>query len=171
MKMQAKRSVESFYSLMEADFDDIWDIEVNNNLLVALSLWLSKKSDYGENIECLSEAERVFYTVTILEQEVNNGGFEQFFYNDSGSLSGAVVSSYSAIGAETAAEICAKAINSFPVGIPENRIERDEVLDSVFTDEISSILQQCDTEFYSCADDLVELSYRYIMANRAMFTR
>lgn len=48
--------------------------------------WLGEKCEYGEKIEKLSEAEKVFYLNQILEREVNNGGLSQFFYNASGNF-------------------------------------------------------------------------------------
>ena len=48
----------------------------------------------------LSIPERVFLVIWELESEVNNGGFQQYFYNSSGALAPHVVSALKAIGAQ-----------------------------------------------------------------------
>ena len=73
-------------NLFDTDFDDIWNIDNKNNFLIALNGWLCKKSNYGKSIDMLSDAEKAFFFVFQFEAEVNNGGFSQFLYNDSGSF-------------------------------------------------------------------------------------
>ena len=38
-----------------------------------------------DGFNSLSDAEKLYYTLTSLQDEVNNGGFHQFFFNSSGS--------------------------------------------------------------------------------------
>jgi len=38
-----------------------------------------------DGFEKLSDAEKLYYALTLLQDEVNNGGFHQFFFNSSGS--------------------------------------------------------------------------------------
>ena len=42
---------------------------------------LNKKSDYGSDLSRLNDKEKVFMSMALLEQEVNNGGFDQYFLN------------------------------------------------------------------------------------------
>ena len=39
----------------------------------------------GGGFDFLSESEKLYYTLTLFQNEVNNGGFHQFFFNNSGS--------------------------------------------------------------------------------------
>ena len=158
-KKQIKDSIDDFMNLWETDFDDIWSIDIKSNLLVALNGWICKKSNYGENFEILSQAEKVFYLVFQLEGEVDNGGFSQFFYNSSGDFSNETPAALREIGANKTAAICDKALFPFGGALPQNRDEREAVLDNLLTDEINEILNQCDSAFYEEPDDLSELNY------------
>jgi len=166
-----KKSVNDFNNLWETDFDDIWNIENKNNMLIALNGWLCRKSNYGENIEKLSRAERVFYLVSQLEGEVNNGGFSQFLYNSSGDFANDSTIALREIGAEKMAEICDRVLSEFGGAVPQNRDEREVMLDDTFNDEISETLNQCDNEFCEYSDDLVELNYQFVLCNKTQFTR
>ena len=166
-----KKSVNGFNNLWETDFDDIWIIENKNDMLIALNGWLCRKSNCGENIEKLSSAEKVFYLVFQLEGEVNNGGFSQFLYNSSGDFSNETATALREIGAEKTAEICDIVLSEFGGAVPQNRDEREKMLDGAFIDEISEILSQCDNEFYKYPNDLVELNYQFVMYNKTRFTR
>ncbi|MBO5064804.1 MAG: DUF4375 domain-containing protein [Clostridia bacterium] len=52
------------------------------------------KCEYGDTIENLNECERVFFVTQILETEVNNGGFLQFFDNSGGNFANEIVNSF-----------------------------------------------------------------------------
>ena len=166
-----KKSVNDFKNLWETDFDDIWIIENKNSMLIALNGWLCRKSNYGENIEKLSSAEKTFYLVFQLEGEVNNGGFSQFLYNSSGDFANDSAAALREIGAEKMAKICDRVLSEFGDAVPKNREERETMLDDTFTDEISEILSQCDNEFCKYPDDLVELNYQFVLYNKTRFTR
>ena len=167
----AKALVDSFKILWETDFDDIWSIENENNLLVALNGWLCRKSNYGENIEKLSNAEKVFYLVFKLEGEVNSGGFSYFLYNSGGDFANDSASALREIGAHKMAEICDRVLSAFGGAVPKNRDEREIVLDNTFTDEINELLSQCDNDFCKYPDDLVALNYQFVQNNKTQFTR
>lgn len=163
-----KKSVNDFNTLLKTDFDDIWNIDIKNNLLIALNSWLCKKCNYGDNIEKLSPAEKTFYLVFQLEGEVNNGGFSQFFYNSSDNFANDTAAALREIGAEKTAVICDRALAAFGGTIP---INRDVMLNNIFTDGINKTLSQCDSEFYEYTDDLVELNYQFVFSNKNKFTR
>jgi len=125
-----------------------------------------EKCQYGEAIEKLNEHERVFYITQTLEQEVNNGGFSQFFFNSGGDLSNELVAAFTAIGAFTTAGICKNALAVLGAHVPTDRYERQELLDCLDCDDA---LSEYDDAFYEYADDLEELNYAYIMAHRNFF--
>ena len=166
-----KKPDNDFINLWDTDFDDIWNIDDKNKLLIALDGWLCKKCKHGENIEKLSKEEKSFYLVFQLEREINNGGFSQFFYNSSGDFANYTAAALREIGAEKTAKICDRALALFGGTVSNNRDERITMLNNTFTDENSEILSQCDNDFYEYADDLVELNYQFIMKNKNHFTR
>ena len=153
--------------IWETDFDNIWNIDNKNNLLIALGSWLSKKSNYGEHPERFSNAEKTIYIVYQLEAQVNNGGFDQFLFSSSGNFANETAAALRSIGAEQAAAICDRAFSVFDQPIPADRQERITLLDYIRTD----IWVQCDTEFYAYPDNLTELCYDFVMAHREEFTR
>ena len=73
------------------NMEHIWNLTDTNDFVVAMTEHLDNKTQYGEDMSALSEAERIFYITQTLEMEVNNGGFSQFFYNSSGNFSNELV--------------------------------------------------------------------------------
>ena len=75
------------------------------------------------------------------------------------------------IGADKTADICERVLAAFGDVVPQNRDEREKMLDDTFTDEISDILRKCDNDFYEQPDDLELLKYQFIFKNKDRFTR
>lgn len=150
--------------------EHIWSLTDTNDFVVAMTEHLDDKTQYGDNMSVLSEAERIFYITQTLEMEVNNGGFSQFFYNSSGNFSNELVSAFTAIGANATAAICQKAIAAFGRDIPVDRDKREEMLDELESEEIDEILEECDGAFYDYEDNLNELNYNFVMKNKESFT-
>lgn len=163
-----EKSINQFDDLWNVNIDDIWKIDNKNNFVIAMDCWVCKKSDYGKNIDKLNDQERIFYTVQTLESEVNNGGFDQFFFNN-GEISNDLYDSFLAIGAIKTAELCKKAVDAFETEFPTNLDEVREFLDVRTTDKVTEILAECDDEFYEYLEDLTELNYQFIMKNKSYF--
>ena len=151
------------------NMEHIWNLTDTNDFVVAMTEHLDNKTQYGEDMSALSEAERIFYITQTLEMEVNNGGFSQFFYNSSGNFSNELVGAFTAIGAYATAAICQKAISAFGRDIPVDRDEREEMLDELESDEFDEILEECDNAFYDYEDNLNELNYNFVMKNKEFF--
>ena len=151
------------------NMEHIWNLTDTNDFVVAMTDHLYNKTQYGEVMSALSEAERIFYITQTLEMEVNNGGFSQFFYNSSGNFSNELVGAFTAIGANATAAICQKAISAFGRDIPVDRDEREEMLDELESDEFDEILEECDNAFYDYEDNLNELNYNFVMKNKEFF--
>lgn len=141
------------------------EIDQNAMVIDAFSA-IDEKCEYGEAMEKLNEHERLFYVTQTLEQEVNNGGFSQYFYNLSGNFANEMVDAFTQIGAHKTAEICKKAVAVFNGQVPEDREERQNLLESSDCEEI---LEECDNAFYDYEDDLEALNYAYIMNHRKYF--
>ena len=92
-----------------------------------------------------------------LEMEINNGGFDQYFFNSAGDRVYPTVEALEAIGAKHTANIVRRAIAKFPQGVvPENREARQEVLlDKVSPD--SDAFEEEDSAFLKYQDDLASL--------------
>jgi len=93
----------------------------------------------------LSSGEKVFICVWSLKGEVDNGGFDQFFYNSSGDYADYTPTALRKIGAERVADIVDKAIALFPNGKPpqENhlRIQQLDELSDISRTQLSELDQ------------------------------
>lgn len=138
------------------------------DFLIALDNRISEKCNYGQNIEKLNECEKTFFLTQALEMEINNGGFDQFFYNSSGNFAYETVTAFEAIGAVKTAKICRKAIDSFGKKIPKDRDKRIDLLDK-YEEDVSDILNECDDAFYEYEENLNQLNFDYIVKNQAFF--
>ena len=82
------------------------DNTINGESVNDIYLGLCDVCDYGQNVDSLNEYERTIFVTQELENEVNNGGFFQFFDNSSGQFASEIVQAFINIGAEKTAEIC-----------------------------------------------------------------
>jgi len=119
----------------------------------------------NERFSELSPSERVFILVWELEAEVNNGGFNQFFFNSAGDRASATPAALRAIGAGRTAAIVDEANSSFPDGPPADRAVRQGVLETIDPD--TELFDELDQEFYGYPDDLSALLYRFVIEHRS----
>jgi hypothetical protein len=117
----------------------------------------------------MSPAERIFYLCQTVEKEVNNGGFDQYYLNY-GNYANDTPDALRAISAAKTAELVDRANSLFTDGIPQNMKERQKKLERFRTEENIKRLSECDTAFYKYEEDLTELNYNYVMANRSQFS-
>ena len=135
--------------------DKIWQ-KNDADLFETLYDGLLKKSDYGDKKEGLNDCEKVFLLMALLESEVNNGGFDQFFFNTNDEWNDLLVSSAQAIKAFDVAQICEKAlkIKAKYEGPEEGVIEQ---------------LGECDDAFYNSKDYIESLCVQYAREHRDQF--
>ncbi len=169
-KKELNKSVDDFKKIWEMDLNSIWEISDKNQFLIALNGWLCRKCNYGDDIERLSNEEKIIYVNNLLEAEVNNGGFSQFLYNSSGNFANDVIPSLLAIGAMKTAEICQEAFAALGQSIPNNTEEREELLDGIMTGEIEKMLSKYDADFYEYPDPLEELNYQFILRHKEQYS-
>ncbi|MBU2019670.1 MAG: DMP19 family protein [Bacteroidetes bacterium] len=149
--------------------EEILKIEDPTNAIIELDTKLNEISDYGNNINVLSDAEKVVLFVENLEREVNNGGFNQFFFNSSGDFANETLEALKLIGANKTAEIVIRAYNEWPnTNIPSERLERQNILEEI-EDKAEETWNNCDTQFYEYNDDISSLLLIYVKANKNEF--
>lgn len=132
-----------------------------NGILVALSQ--SDKTEFGkDNFTEQSFPQKVFSSIWALEAEVNNGGFSQYFFNNSHETAAFVVKALKTINALEMAELCKQAIEvAFPGGLPADlELIRSAAAD--FSDKTEARLRALDEKFFEYPNDLTELLYRYV---------
>jgi uncharacterized protein DUF4375 len=129
---------------------------------VGSRLWTAASESRFED---LSIEEQTIVEVYVLEAEINNGGFHQFFTNSSGDQALATPRALDAIGALNEAGIVRKALAEFGVAGPDpDRKERSKQVETL--DEASvQRWDELDQAFYEYPDDLAELLATYIRSH------
>lgn len=150
---------ESEYELDDYSEDEPWDEE---SYLYHAYLEMSDKCGYGEEIDILTENERVIYLTQDLAMEVNNGGFYQYYENSSGDSANEVIGALKTLKAEKMLLICQKANAIFGESVPTDRDIRNKVLTRKVTFEQMRSLEECDNEFVEAYKEFTELSYQYL---------
>ena len=129
---------------------------------------IGKKIPEKDNFSNLNEFEKTFIYLDVLEDNVTNGGFIQFFFNSSGQFTHEVFQAYMAIKAENTVDILTKAIYLFPViPVPKNLRIRQQILMEKNTN--IDLWDELDTQFYKYEDNIISLTLAYVRNNIAHF--
>jgi len=129
---------------------------------------IGKKIPEKDDFQNLNNFEKTFIYVDVLEHNVTNGGFIQFFFNSSGQFAHEVFHAYMEIKAEKTIDILTEAIHLFPeVPVPKNLRIRQEIL--MKKDSNIDLWDALDTEFYKCEDDIIQLTLNYVRKNLSQF--
>ena len=130
-------------------------------VLELIDPWISKFISEGS--AALSPIELVGVGIWTLEAEVNNGGFDQYYFNSAGELAIQTVSSLEAIGAPNTASLLAAANSEFPSATPPaDRRLRQEMLEKIRDVARFGALEQ---EFYRDEEHLVSRLASYLKGN------
>ncbi|MDB4048463.1 DMP19 family protein [uncultured Polaribacter sp.] len=129
---------------------------------------IGKKIPEKDNFSNLNEFEKTFIYLDVLEDNVTNGGFIQFFFNSSGQFTHEVFQAYLTIKAENTVDILTKAIYLFPViPVPKNLRIRQQILMEKNTN--IDLWDELDTQFYKYEDNIISLTLAYVRNNIAHF--
>jgi hypothetical protein len=129
---------------------------------------IGKKIPAKDNFSNLNEFEKTFIYIDVLEDNVTNGGFIQFFFNSSGQFAHEIFHAYLAIKAETTIDILTKAIHLFPeMPVPKDPRIRQQIL--MEKDSNIDLWDTLDAEFYKYEDNIIELTLNYVRENIAHF--
>ena len=102
-----------------------------------------------EGYDALTPAQRVLVCVWAACGEIDNGGFDQFFYNASGDWALDTEAAFRAIGADAAAAVIRAAVAVFPDGGPSlDHVARNRQLDGL-SSESQARLSDLDRRFDS----------------------
>ena len=154
---------------MQGDAPSQDPAEPQEDPVSAAFLSVLEKSEDGAALDRLSEPERVLYLVRTLEDEVNNGGFAQYFFNSAGDHANEAPDAFLAIRAPGIAELCRKANSVFGEQVPTDWAQREEQFNALPDDPAEALLSECDDAFFSSDEDLYALESAYIAANAASF--
>jgi HEAT repeat protein len=117
----------------------------------------------------LTKPQKVYYIIFVLNAEVRNGGFAQYFVNSSGNHAHHAVKALMAVGASNTAAIVQRALDLFGSNGPDrNRDRRHEQL-AALTPEQDAEMDRLNTEFYTDPDDLDAAVADYARTNKEHF--
>ncbi len=162
-KKESKRS--SQFPGERLSIEQILRLDDTTEMICELCFGISDKIT-RTGFDSLSHAEQVLYRIYWVEAEVNNGGFDQYFFNTSGNDAIDTPASLEEIGAHHTVQIVRDAISIFPGGPPpRSREERDKLYDLV-TDEVRDKWNELDLKFYKYHDPLEDLQIEYMKNNK-----
>ncbi|HMG93664.1 MAG TPA: DMP19 family protein [Chryseolinea sp.] len=118
-------------------------------------------------VRSLEKGQKAIYVTWILEAEVNNGGFNQFYYNSSGQFADLSGEAFTTIGATKFAKLVNQA-NLVYDSIKDDLAKNDDGTIESFTKSYEgNPLNDLDTKFYELEKEehLSELRIKYIRDN------
>lgn len=121
-----------------------------DSLIVAIEEAIQQKAA-RTGLGSLSAEERIVLAVEALEREVNNGGYSQFFLNDSKEHAGVIVNSLIRIACPQTAEITETALAASLLVDDEEREEQ---------------WSRCDSLYYEGREDIADQLFEFIRANK-----
>ena len=132
-----------------------------NEILIDLSESPMTKIGKEEFVQ-QSFPQKVFSAIWEVESEVNNGGFSQYFSNESAESASFVVKALETIGAPETANICGRATDiAFPKGLLRS-VEAIQSAASSFSEDVLDRLEALDQEFLSYPHNLTDLLFDYV---------
>jgi len=156
------------------------DIETLNkindeNLEIAILDYIDSKvgNDYENQyliITNLSKGFQAIYTTWEVEAEVNNGGFNQYFWNSTGEFANEAIEGFKQIKAEEFEKIMKGAVATAISENKEMKKFRDKGTIEAFSESYKhTSLNTYDDEFYNCKENLSALRIKYIRDNPELF--
>lgn len=117
----------------------------------------------------LNVAERYLVLILDLEVQVNNGGFDQYYFNSYGDNAAETIKALRAIGANNVAKMLVESFSVFPNSKPSSdRCLRQKQLEKI-GGAGNEILSKLDDQFYEYPDDISDLLNVYVKNNRTQF--
>lgn len=168
---QIRASVSDEFSYVDVRFDtnEVAEQSADDDALEALRqafyqryMEIVTKSD-TDKIDEFPQAVRDIYTVGLLEGEVNNGGFSQYFWNTEGQFAAHTLEVLKRIGAKETSSLLRRAMKLYgapPSGDVEEWYDRLEKVEA----EHAEVLEDLDAHFYEGLDDLPVLVMNYLHA-------
>lgn len=132
--------------------------------------WIEKK-DKNAELTRLPIHQQIFYKTYLLEMEVNNGGFNQFYYNLGEQFSRDIPNFLKLIGANKLAELVTKANLIFGIENKQITQKQNGTLDGFSKSYDDNPLNTFDDEFYHIneVENLEQLQIDFIRKNKTEF--
>lgn len=143
---------------------------------VVIDYVCTKITDYRDELAIVSNMSaglQMVYSTRRLENEVGNGGFNQFFYNSSAQFAEMALESFRLLGASEYVRILEKAIALHIQETDSNPLLKElyskGTIESFFATYELSSLDKCDDEFFALGNQLRELRIKYVRSHMQEF--
>jgi hypothetical protein len=126
-----------------------------------------------EIISQLTKEQQGFYALTVVEMEVNNGGFNQYYYNNGGEFADAAVEGFKMVGANKFAELVTRANNIYREETKKITGKQDGTLQGFSESYKDNPLNNLDKEFYKLYEEesLTKLTADFVRKNKLHFIK
>lgn len=156
--------------------EQIIDTTSNDNLLQVIFDNLSEKqpTDYKKEYETTmswNKSRQAIYMIWLLEAEVNNGGYNQFYSNSSGQFYKHLPDALKLIGANKFADLTKRANETFERENPKITQHQDGTLEGFNKSYDGNPLNRYDDEFYNLykIENLQQIQVDFIRKNKKEF--
>lgn len=131
----------------------------------------SDYSEYNDIILAWNKSRQAFYFIWVLEGEVNNGGYNQFYFNSHGQYNDFLVPALKLIGARKYADLTAFANNTFEYKFSKISEHWDGTLEGFSRSYENNPLSTFDDRFYDLEkeENLQKLLVTYIRTHKQDF--
>ena len=175
---QSKNSIDEFNNrkiyknLTTEILDSIADDKLEQAIMDNIDTNFQDGEQYTlEQISKLTKGQQAVFSTWWLEAEVNNGGFNQFYFNSSGQFAKMAEIGFKTIGAGKFSELTERANKIYSEN--KERLEEfdDGTMESFSESYKENPLNDLDTEFYNLYDSekIGELRIKYIRENKNEF--
>jgi hypothetical protein len=175
---QLIQSVESFknrpiykelteQTIDSASYDDLLQIVFDN-------LSQKQSADYENEFETVmgwNKSKQAVYIIWTLETEVNNGGYNQFYFNSSGQFYKYLPDALKLVGANKFSDLMKRANNTFEKENPKITQHQDGTLEGFSKSYEDNPLNSFDDEFFNLykIENLQQIQVDFIRNHKAEF--
>ena len=140
----------------------------NKKLFDFQEQWEKLVNKTNENLNSLSKEERVWFTVQVLIDVVDNGGMISFFYNYGADYYKETIEDLRILNQKKIIKLLEKIGKvCFKNNIPKDIEKRNEIINSFPDDgKLNKKLERIDNEFYKLENKLEEDLVNYICINK-----
>ncbi|MDR2272531.1 MAG: DMP19 family protein [Sphingobacterium sp.] len=155
--------------IIDTTSDDMLLEVVYDNLFRKLSATYDKEY---EIVLSWNKSRQAIYMISQLEAEVNNGGYNQFYFNSSGQFAAALPEALKLVGATKFADLTERANRTFEKEKSKITEDQDGTVEGFSKSYENNPLNKFDKEFYKLNDveNLQKIQVDYIRKNKKEFT-
>ena len=155
--------------LAEISADEVGDAIVQH---VALRVAEQGEDARDDIVRGLPLGTRAIYTSWLVDIEVNNGGFNQFFFNPYGRFAGLALGGYELLGAEEYAAVMRAAMATYEAEREiMARYYEAETLEAFSESYRHTALTEVDQRYYALGDQIYDIWARFVRSRPELFAR